>query len=78
MVSTSLPEIPKPSSPPGKAKNLSFRTRMFREKIGEKSLYTLLIPFLGPIRGEFPITVALFGGHPGCEVPHVRTSGQDC
>ena len=33
---------------------------------------SLLIPFLGPIRGEFPISP--FWGHPGCEVAQVEAA----
>ena len=36
-----------PPGPPGKGKNLSFRTRKFTEKIRKNMLYSLLIPFWG-------------------------------
>ena len=42
-----------PPGPPGKTKNLSFRTRNFREKFGEKSLLALLTPFLGTPPGRW-------------------------
>ena len=40
-----------PSGPQGKTKNLFYRTRNCIEKILKISLLSLLIPFLGPIRG---------------------------
>ena len=45
-----------PPEPSGKAENLSFRTRMFRENIvTKKSLVALLTLFLGtPLRGDGP------------------------
>ena len=52
MVPTSLPELPKPSRTPGKSQNLSFRTRIFREQIRDKSLLALLTPSWGDPSGE--------------------------
>ena len=46
-----------PPGPPEKNKNLSFRTRHFTKQIGEKLLYSLLIPFWGPVREGFLFTV---------------------
>ena len=44
-----------PPGPPEKAKNLSFGTQNFTEKLGKNSLYSLLTPFLGgPPRGDGP------------------------
>ena len=42
-----------PPGPQEKAKNLSFRTRIFREKFGKISLLALLTPFLGTPPGRW-------------------------
>ena len=51
MVPTSLPELPKPSRTPGKSQKPEFvNPKQFR-KNKNTYLISVLIPFLGPIRG---------------------------